>query len=380
MNNEKLRKKFPDGILRRSHPFYMADAIGQIPDCLTACLSEEIIEYTSNKLDGFSPTAIFAVGCGTSFNACQAVAYCLQNLLKIPVTAYDAYDFELDTPPGINDHTLVIGISESGQSITTCLSLEKSKGLGAFTIGISAFPESRLAKSVDLSLVDPLGHETPLGKTRTYASTALLAMLAGVLTQSKAISKSIIGNIEKTVFEIGNWMGTWQSEAQRIADKLPFTQTRYIITGFGAQKPNADEIRLKVMEVLGESGTSFGLEEFTHGPSACFRSDLTVILLQTDTRTLDKAIRIAKGVAFSQANIVVITDHPEANWPEMASIMSLPAIENSQLFGLFPAAVAAQYLFYYLALKKGLNPDVNLEDRHPELGDIYAFFFPPGTH
>jgi glucosamine--fructose-6-phosphate aminotransferase (isomerizing) len=380
MELEQLKKKFPGGILRSRHPYYMADAIGDIPDCLEACLSPEIIAQVRLALAGFTPTNLFAVGCGTSYNACQAIAYLIQSTLRIPAAAYDAYDFELDTPPGIDKNTLLVAISESGQSITTCLSLEKAQALGAFTVGITARPDSRLAKTARLPLIDPFLHEIPLGKTRTYLSSALLGMLAGISTQDDNRILSFVSHITLAIRAIRHSSPGWQDTARAIAEVLPAVQTRYIVTGFGSQKANADEIRLKIMEVLGESATSFGLEEFTHGPSACFKSDLTVILLQTDDRTLDKAIRIAQGVDFSDANLVVITDHPEAGWPEKAHKVSLPQLEGARLYGQFPAAVAAQYLFYYLALRKGLNPDVNLEDIHPELGDIYAFFFPPGTH
>jgi glucoselysine-6-phosphate deglycase len=380
MDLDKLKNKFPSGILREHHPFYMADAINDIPDCLAACMKPEILAKIRTAVEGSKPKKIYTIGCGTSYNACQAAAYILQSLLAIPVIPLDAYDFELDTPPDVDHATLVIGISESGQSITTCLSIEKSNTLGAFTVGVSANPTSRLARSSRLALTDPYLHEIPLGKTRTYLSTALLAMLAGVLTQSESTVESFLTQMTKVVEAIHENAPTWQLAAMEIAQKLPTSQTRYVITGFGAQKANADEIRLKLMEVLGESATSFGLEEFTHGPSACFKSDLTVILLQTDSRTLEKAVRISKGVVFANVNLVVITDQPSAGWAEEAHLISLPKFANGGLFGQLPAAVAAQYLFYHLAVNKGLNPDVNLEDRHPELGDIYAHFFPPGTH
>jgi glutamine---fructose-6-phosphate transaminase (isomerizing) len=380
MDIDKLSKKFPSGVLRNHHPYYMADAIGDIPDCLKACISPELLNRIKLTISDFKPDRIFTIGCGTSFNACQAVSYTLQNLIKIPVSAYDAYDFEMDTPPGIDGKSMVIAISESGQSITTCLSLEKSRELGAFTVGISANPESRLSKAANLSLVDPFQHEIPLGKTRTYLSTSLLGLLAGVLTQDELTSSNFITGMTKVIDILRKNSDLWQVSARDIARELPTIQTRYIVTGFGVQKANADEIRLKIMEVLGESATSFGLEEFTHGPSACFKPDLTVILFQADDRTLEKAVRIAQGIVFSNVNLIVITDHVEAGWPEKAHTFSIPRTENSSLFGQFPAAMAAQYLLYNLALRKGLNPDVNLEDTHPELGDIYAFFFPPGTH
>jgi glutamine---fructose-6-phosphate transaminase (isomerizing) len=381
MDSSKLQKKFPGGILRIGHPYYMADAIGDIPGCLSACLADEMITRISRSIGDFQPVRIFTLGCGTSYNAGQAAAYTLQTLLGIPVSAHDAFDFELDMPPGVDHQAMVIGISESGQSITTCLSIEKARELGAFTVGISANPESRLAKSAHLSLVDPYLHEIPFGKTRTYLSTALLAMLAGILSRKDVSHTDFIDHVKKQITAICDHSASWQSAARDIAAKARKGQTRYMVTGFGAQKANADEIRLKLLEILGESATSFGLEEFTHGPSACFDEDLTVIMLQTDERTLAKAVRIAQGIVHSEASLVVITDRVDAGWPEQASLIETGAAKNTpSLYSQFSAMVAAQYLFYNLALTKGLNPDVNLEDRHPELGDIYAFFFPPGTH
>jgi glutamine---fructose-6-phosphate transaminase (isomerizing) len=380
MDLEALRKKFPQGLLRDSHPYYMADAIADIPDCLAACLKQGNIDAIRQASAAFNIRRIFAIGCGTSYNACQAAAYSLQNLLQIPVTAWDAYDFELDMPPGVDEQAMLIAISESGQSITTCLSLEKARQLGAFTVGISANPASRLSKSAHLSLIDPFRHEIPLGKTRTYLSTAFLAMLAGICSCKGEMAEGFNEQVMVMVASLRQNLAYWQTTTRSIAAKLSAGRKSYIVTGFGVQKANCDEIRLKLMEVLGESATSFGLEEFAHGPSASFHTGMTIILLQTDERTLAKALRIARGIVYSKAELVIITDQIDAGWPVSASLIKLPKIDNQALLGQFPAAMAAQYLFYAIALQKGLNPDVNLEDIHPELGDIYAFFFPPGTH
>jgi glutamine---fructose-6-phosphate transaminase (isomerizing) len=380
MELENLRKKFPNGVLREKHPYYMADAIADIPGCLADCLKVDLQDRIRKSLNGFRPERIFTIGCGTSFNACQLAAYYLQNLLRIPVIASDAFDFEMDMPPGVDEHSIVIGISESGQSITTCLSLERSRELGAFTVGISANSESRLSKSARLSLTDPCKREIPLGKTRTYLSTALLAMLSGIHTLDQELAAKSIHQINGMVSTLQKNLFELEKSAKSVAKTIKSSQTRYIITGFGAQKANADETRLKILEILGESATSFGLEEFTHGPSASFKNDLVVIMLQTDDRTLEKAVRIAQGVVFSNTHLIIITDHSDAGWPKNANLIKIPFVENQNVLGQFSSAVAAQYLFYNIALNKGLNPDVNLEDTHPELGDIYAFFFPPGTH
>ena len=332
------------------------------------------------QLGSFKPKNIFAIGCGTSFNACQAVCYSLQSMLIIPAMAYDAHDFLLDFPPAVDQNSLVISISESGNSITTCLSQEKADKNGAFTVGISANPRSRLATGAKLSITDPFLHEIPLGKTRTFQSTTLLGIVAGMITRDPVQSMKFFQEMKEVNQLIRDNLNYWEDIAKSITSDLGNELTRYITTGFGAQKAVADEIGLKLIEVVGESATSYGLEEFTHGPSATFRKDLGIILFQTDQRTLEKAVQIAHGIAISDARLVVITDKPEAGWPAIARLINLPEMPNPQIFGQFPAAVAAQYFFYYLALQKGKNPDVNSEDTNPKLGEIYAFFFPPGTH
>ena len=124
----------------------------------------------------------------------------------------------------------------------------------------------------------------------------------------------------------------WEDTAKYIALDLGNKVTRYITTGFGTQKAVADEIGLKLIEVVGESATSYGLEEFTHGPSATFRKDLGIILFQTDQRTLEKTVQIAHGIALSDARLVVITDKPEAGWPAIARLIIYGNAKSSNIW------------------------------------------------
>jgi len=377
---EKLKAKFPNGVLRTSPPFYMTDAIHDIPECLDACLADSYIQPLRTTLAGQQPNRIFSVGCGTSYNSCLAVAYALQKELGIPAHALDAYDFIQDYPPDLDDRSMVISISESGKSLTTCLAQEESRKKGAYTIGISANPASRLAQNADLAITDPFLKEIPLGKTRTYLSTALLGILAGVLTSSPSAVDQFIQDARAMVTELKTFSAKWEDQTEEISQRIGGVISQYMLAGFGIQFANAVEIGLKILEVVGENAVSFQLEEFTHGPSASFRSHTGVILFQTDDRTLEKSVGIAQGVSKSDAKLVIITDDSNAGWPKGAEIIELPAIRNQRILGLFPAALAAQYLMYNLTLAKGMNPDVNGEDIRPELGDIYAHYFPPGTH
>ena len=382
MNKNNHQTPTPNWEDRTQEPYYMGDSIKAIPECIEACLDADLLRTIRNGMKKVNPSRIFLIGCGTSYNACEAVAYTCRKALKIPAEVYDALDFELDTPFGVDSQALVISISHSGQTLATCLASEKAKGLGAFTVGISANPNSRLTKNANFGLADPRPHETrPRGKTRSYHSSTLLGMLAAIMTASPDTARDeFVIQGKKIAQAIRQNLGQWEKAGRSIAAQWAKVTTHYMVAGFGAQKPNADEIGLKIIEVLGEGATNYSLEEFTHGPGASFRKDMGIILFQTDPRSLERCHEIARGVAVSEAQLVVITDAASAGWPEKANVIALPSIEKAELFGLFPAAAAAQNLLYFLAIEKGLHPDLNCLNIHPELASVSAIFFPPGTH
>ncbi len=379
-NFDRIKHRFPNGVVRTEPPFYMAEAIADIPGCLDACMSAELLAGMRAALKNMKLTRVIAMGCGTSFNSCQAVASACHTLLDIPATAYDAFDFCLEGSPEVDASTLAISISHSGETLVTCQAQEKARNLKAFTVGISGDAGSRLARSADLALTDPYGQETPFGKTRSYLSNAFLGILAALATAPSSTQEAFLRNVRQMTGLLRQNMQTWESTARSIATEWSGQTTHYLLTGYGIQKGNADEIGLKIMEVLGESATSFGLEEFMHGPYASFRKDMAIFLFQTDSRSLEKAQMVARGVAISGAKVVVITDQVNAGWPENVKVIGLPQVEAPQQLALFPAAMAAQYMVYFLALSKGMIPDINGFEFHPALRDVVDIFFPPGTH
>jgi glucosamine 6-phosphate synthetase-like amidotransferase/phosphosugar isomerase protein len=367
--------------MRTEEPFYMGDAIDAIPAVLYACLEMDLLSSIQKALEKVKPKRIYGVGTGTSYNACEAIVYACRKYLNIPAAVYDALDFELDTPFGVDEHSLVISISHSGNTLATSLAVEKAKSLGAFTVGIAAVPGSRLPETADFGLIDPNPYEGfPRGKTRSYHSSVLLGILVALATDSPKLMDGFVSETKKVAEHIHTNLDLWKKEARELASQWVGVTSRYMLAGFGAQKPNADEIGLKIIEVIGENATSYSLEELTHGPGASFRKDMGIILFQTDPRTMKRCLEIASGIVVSDARLVVITDQISAGWPEKASIIGIPVLSRPELFGLFPAAVAAQCLLYYLAIAKGMNPDINCLDQHPEIAEVSTIFFPPGTH
>jgi fructoselysine-6-P-deglycase FrlB-like protein len=170
-----------------------------------------------NALSSLKPDRIIALGCGTSYHAGLAVAETCQAYLGIPAFAYDAYHFGIDLPPGVDSKALVISISQSGGSLTSCLAQETARKLGVFTVGISGNPDSRLAKGADYSLIDPYLVEIPLGKTRSYLSSCLQGMLAGMMTAGVEKRDEFILQARAVVKSIQQSMERWEESAHTIA-------------------------------------------------------------------------------------------------------------------------------------------------------------------
>ena len=382
MNKANTTTSTPGWEDRTREPYYMGDSIQAVPGCIETCLEADFLANIRAGLEKVKPARVFLVGCGTSYNAGAAAAYACRRLLGLPAEVHDALDFELDTPPGVDAHALVVSISHSGQTLATCLASEKAKSLGAFTVGIASRPDARLVKNASFGLVDPFPHETrPRGKIRSYHTGSLLAMLAAVMAGSPEEERvAFTTEMRKAAQSIRQNLGAWEKLGRSIASEWAPLTTHYMLAGFGVQKANADEFGLKIVEVLGEGATSYSLEEFTHGPGASFRREMGIVLFQTDPRSLARCLEIARGVVASDARLVVITDATGEGWPERTRVIPLSTIENAGIYGFFTAAVAAQNLLYFLAIEKGLNPDVNCLNIHPELADVSAIFFPPGTH
>jgi len=367
--------------IRSKEPFYMGDSIQQIPDVLDACLYSSRLHSMQSAMKHLKPSHIFTIGCGTSYNAAEAVIYFCRTMLNVPAELFSAYDFVIDTPPGVDSNALVIAFSHTGRTLPTCLAVEKANSLGAFTVGISSIEDSRLVKSANFGLVDGFGWEfRPRGKTRSFHTNCMLGMLTAMMITSPKRRKAFLHQAKDVSASIRQNLVGWEKSARYVASHWAGVTSRYIISGYGAQKSNADESGLKIIEVLGESATSYSLEEFTHGASASFRKDMGIILFQTDQRSLNRCLEIARGVVISKANLVIITNQPNAGWPKNSHVIYAPFDGEYQSLSLFPVAAAAQNLLYYLAIAKGVNPDLNCSDTHPELEDVRAIFFPPGTH
>jgi glucosamine 6-phosphate synthetase-like amidotransferase/phosphosugar isomerase protein len=245
--------------LRNAEPYYMGDAIEAIPATIEACLEMEFLSKLQKGLENVKPERIYAVGTGTSYNVCEAIAYFCRKYLNVKAEACDALDFELDTPLELDANSMVISLSHSGNTLATGLAVEKARKLGAFTVGISAVAGSRLPQTADFGLIDPNPYEgRPRGKTRSYHSSIILGILISLLLP-RLVGQRVCEEKEGARRSVRIW-----NFGKMKPGKLPqwVRPSRYILAGFGCKQMRMD--RFGSSKCWGKR-CRYSLEELTHG-------------------------------------------------------------------------------------------------------------------
>jgi fructoselysine-6-P-deglycase FrlB-like protein len=284
---------------------------------------------------------------------------------------------ELEPLPGADADALVIAVSHSGNTPATCRAMAKLKAAGATCVSITAFSDSRLAKTADLSLIDPKRREIPYGKTRSYLSGAFQGMLVAACLADIDTCDAFLTHAQETIAAIKIAMPGWESAIRPVAKTWAPLTSAYLLAGYGVQEANAQEIGLKMIEVLGQVGCGFGLEEFCHGASAAFHSNVGVIVFQTEDTVLNRALQIARSVMASHASILVVSNQPQIVWPQGVEVISLPDEITDPILSFFSAALVGQLLFYFISVERGFSPDVNGKDRNPELVEAFDLIYAP---
>lgn len=366
-----VKNDFIKGELRFKHPFHMYDAIHDIPGCLEACLSDEMINTIEMFMNGKTFKNVFFVGCGTSLNSGMIAAAAVRDLFRIPTFAKNAYDFMEEDILEFSAESLVICSSHSGNTASTCMAKDKAKKAGCIVISIIGNPDTKLAEDADLVIVDPYEKENVYGKTRSYLSAALLETLPIIVTRPAGEKATALADAREMVKGIAENISAWEQQVTVISRDWGHRINRFILAGMGILSVNANEISLKILEVLTEPAIGFGLEESVHGPVAAYWPNTGIILFHADNRVTWRTRDIDNAVNASLASDIVITTYPDAGWNEKSAVIGIPKAKPA--WAVYSSAVVAQMIVYYLAVEKGYITDINGKDRNPKTIDSRPF-------
>ena len=300
---------------------------------------------------------IYIVACGTAMHAGMAVKPIFEKLTNIPTEVDIASEFRYREPL-IDEKTLVICISQSGETADTIAALKNAKENGAKTISISNVFGSSITREADYSLYTHAGPEIAVASTKAYTSQiVLLTMLAMYFSEVLELPKTeIIENLKNEILELPSKISIILENTDIIKNfaKKIHKETDIFFIGRGIDYAAAMEASLKLKEISYIHSDSYQSGELKHGPIALIENDVTVIGIITDRRLLDKSISNLQEVITRGAKTLIVTKQNLDN-KIFPNIYNIPKVHPmlSPILSIIPL----QLLAYYVSKEKGLDVD-----------------------
>ncbi|MBK8816805.1 MAG: glutamine--fructose-6-phosphate transaminase (isomerizing) [Methylococcaceae bacterium] len=346
---------------------YMLKEIYEQPFAISQTLEGRFInQQLQESAFGYNATAIFddikailILACGTSYHAGLVARYWFEELARVPCNIEVASEFRYRHPVLAKD-TLVVTISQSGETADTLAALQEAKKLGAkYSLTICNVPESSLVRESDLVLMTRAGPEIGVASTKAFTTqlTTLMLLVIAVgrrfeLSQEleKKLSAQLFtlpGKIEK-VLQLDNQI---KALSEQFAEK-----EHALFLGRGTHYPIALEGALKLKEISYIHAEAYPAGELKHGPLALIDADMPVITVAPNNNLLEKLKSNMQEVSARGGHLIVFMDETLSAVSESnIQILKIPQVENE--ISPIVYTVPLQLLSYHVAVLKGTDVD-----------------------
>ena len=354
----------PELISKRGYAHFMLKEINEQPSIIRRQLAEYFTDNGEIKLGNIDLMALMQavdkieiVACGSSLHAAMTAKYMIEELAHIPVMVESAseyiYKYNLT-----DDKTLVIGISQSGETADTITALKQAKQKNAKILVLTNREDSSIVRYADFVLPLKAGIEVSVAATKSYtAQLMLLYLLALKLAQMRLGMNDKLRKLKEELFEVPAKIEQVLCQTNLIktcAEKYAKAQD-YIFIGRGISYPSVMEGALKLKEISYINANAYTAGELKHGPIALVDEKMPVVAVLTkDNLLYDKMISNCQEVKARKGKIIAVTN--DAAHQDMFDDIILLPESSSELMPLL-IAPALQLLAYYTALSLGREVD-----------------------
>lgn len=341
-----------------AYEHYMLKEIHQQPHILRQMISTHVFADKPTSFDVLSyddikdMEKIFIVGCGTAYHAAQVGKYIIERYAKVTVETDVASEFRYRNPL-VDDRTLVVAITQSGETADTLAAMSLAKEKGAKVIAITNTPRSSAVRIADFTFFTSAGAEVSVASTKAYtaqlAALYIFAIFLAERTENEeiAVLKNALIRLPKDITATLALEEEIKEAAKLIAD----AQHLYYI-GRGIDSVSAGEGALKMKEITYIHAESYPAGELKHGPIALLDSDTFVIAVSTDKYMHGKTTSNISEVTSRGAKVLCISPF---DTPDTFKVLKLP--ETHEAVSPFTAVAALQLLSYHAALLRGCDVD-----------------------
>ena len=302
---------------------------------------------------------IYIVACGTAYHAGLQGKFALQKIAKLDSSTDVASEFRY-SDPFIDENTLVIFVSQSGETSDTLAALKEAKHKKAMTIAITNVVGSTISREADKVIYTLAGPEIAVASTKAYITqitifyllALYIAEIKNTITKEKYLE--YISEIKKMSEKIDSILKN-SNEIKNIANLLKDKKNGFYI-GRGLDYKIAVEGSLKIKEVSYIHTEAFASGELKHGTIALIEKDTPVVVIATQQELIEKSISNIKEVKARGANIITIGFNNAKNLEEVSdNFIGIP--KCSDLFSGFLSIIPLQLLAYYTSIVKGIDVD-----------------------
>lgn len=344
---------------RGGYPHFMLKEIHEQPRALLETLGSGIAlsNLTPDKVRDLSKVVITA--CGTSYHAGLVGKYVLERLARVPVDVDLASEFRYSDPL-IDSNSLVIAMSQSGETADTLAAIKEARKKGCRTLAVTNVVDSTITRETDDVIYTRAGTEISIAATKAYTTQVMVMYLLGMLfAQERGVRTSEeLADLEIALHQIPGWIEQILEKKdtfEELADRYCNCENIFYL-GRGLDCAVAMEGALKLKETSYIHAEAYAAGELKHGPLALITDGIPVVALATQEDLLEKLVSNIKavkarggsaiGVCLGQNDLVDETFDNVFHLPEAPSFVS-PLI----------SAVPLQLFAYYMSVARGCDVD-----------------------
>jgi glucosamine--fructose-6-phosphate aminotransferase (isomerizing) len=353
---------------RGGYPHFMLKEICEQPESLCNTLRGHLLEdegtarvsglnLTDEELKGFERVIITA--CGTSWHSGIIGEYMLEEMARLPVEVEYASEFRYRNPV-VDPKTLVIGISQSGETADTLAAVREAKRRGGRTIGLVNVVGSTIAREVDGGIYLHAGPEIGVASTKAFTSqVAALALITLRIARLRNLSilqgREFIQALRKLPDQVSQILER-SSEIERLADRFLRTTKNALYLGRGVNFPVALEGALKLKEISYIHAEGYPAAEMKHGPIALIDENMPVVFIAPRDAVHSKIVSNIEEVKARGGKVIALINEGDSEIQRLAdATFTIPV--TLDLLTPMLTSIPLQLLSYYVAVARGCNVD-----------------------
>ena len=343
---------------------FMNKEIHEQPEALRATLSDRLapdgsVSLPELTLDLSDVERVVVVACGTAYHAGLLAKHAIERLVRVPVEVAVASEYRYADPIG-SDKTLLVAISQSGETTDTLAAIETGRAFGARVVAVTNTRGSLIIREADAVLLTKTGPEIAVASTKTFlAQVLVLDLLAMELARAKGVS-------QEELLEVGHEL---RMAPEKILETLEMLEGRVeaaaelfeearcsLFLGRGPAYPAALEGALKLKEVSYIPSEGYPAGEMKHGPIALVDEFCPVVAVLGEGILREKTLSNVQETVARGANVVAVAHEDDAAARKVSRVL-LPVPKAPEILAPLVATVPLQLLSYHVARSRGLDVD-----------------------